>query len=99
MTFAARVCRECGKPFQARHRSSLFDSVACKQRWNNRRQQRGAELYDFVMADLHDPLIRQLVIAYKRADRELRGGRPSSQDIDVAAMRLPRAYGNSGDGR
>jgi recombinational DNA repair protein (RecF pathway) len=99
MLFPIRQCRECGKPFQPRHRHSLFDGPVCKQHWNNRRRERGAELYDFVMANPANPLIRRMVAAYKAADLKLRGGRPSSQDVDTATMRIPSSYGMDGDGR
>lgn len=99
MRFTTRQCRECGEPFTPRHARSLFHSNACKQTWYNRRQKRGAELYDFVMADPRDPLIARLIAAYKLADHVLRGGRPSAQDVDTAIMRIPQSYSTAGDRR
>jgi hypothetical protein len=51
------------------------------------------------MANPANPLIRRMVAAYKAADLKLRGGRPSSQDVDTATMRIPSSYGMDGDGR
>lgn len=42
-------CQECSKPFQSSKRHAAFCSTACRMAWNNRRAQRGSELYDLVM--------------------------------------------------
>ena len=43
-------CRECGEQFgKARDHEQLFCSAACRTSFNNRRKQRGADLYDLFM--------------------------------------------------
>lgn len=43
-------CRECGEHFgKARDHEQLFCSSACRTSFNNRRKQRGADLYDLFM--------------------------------------------------
>lgn len=41
-----RICQECG---QEHKRDGRFCGIPCKSRFNNRRQTRGAELYDAAM--------------------------------------------------
>lgn len=98
MPFLNRECRECGKSFKPVSRRSLFCGVPCKQTWNNRRQARGAELYDFVM-HRQTGIVSRLADAYVTADKNLRAGRPSAQDLDVATMAVPAAFGANGDNR
>lgn len=43
------TCLECGREYSAKSKPSLFCRTACRQSFNNRRQQRGAEFYDVVM--------------------------------------------------
>lgn len=38
-------CQECGNAFQSK-KQALFCCAPCRQAFNNRRMQRGAELYD-----------------------------------------------------
>ena len=56
-----RCCRECSTPLvaapaadsEAKKKSrsdTKFCSIACKNTWNNRRKNRGADLYDLWMA-------------------------------------------------
>lgn len=100
MGFRDKPCRECGKVFSPRHRTALFCCVAHKQAFNNRRRERGAELYDFVMAEgWRSPIGARLIEAYKKADAIKRNGRPSFQDMETAIQRIPIVFGNSGDGR
>lgn len=94
-----RFCKECGTGFNPRQRTALFCGVPCKQTFHNRRRERGAELYDFIMQDRHDKLIDALLAAYVMADKAMREGRPSFQDIETAMQRMPLAYGRDGDGR
>lgn len=43
-------CRECGSEFKkVRDHEQLFCSSACRTSYNNRRKQRGADLYDLFM--------------------------------------------------
>lgn len=43
-------CQECGQPMDGRRRSKMFCTQSCRQTFNNRRMQRGAELYDLFRA-------------------------------------------------
>lgn len=45
------TCLECGKPVGPSMRyDKVFCCTACGTRWNNRRKNRGAEIYDLFMA-------------------------------------------------
>lgn len=100
-------CRECGASTarEGRGRPKVFCSKTCRMKWHNRRLQRGAELYDFVMSwrferDQADTLgqITRLASAYRDADKKLRAGRPS-WDVEEAQGRLPLGYSINGDNR
>jgi predicted nucleic acid-binding Zn ribbon protein len=101
MSIKNRECRECGKEFVARQRTAQFCSDPCRAAFNRRRRDRGAELYDFVMSPgkATEPIVRNLIDAYRAADAALRGGRPSYQPPEAAQMALPAAFGAHGDGR
>lgn len=43
-------CQECGSALSARRQSQAFCKPSCRQAFNNRRMQRGAELYDLFRA-------------------------------------------------
>jgi len=47
---AAPCCRECGVKFNSRRAGREFCSPSCRRSYNNRRAQRGAILYDAIMA-------------------------------------------------
>lgn len=44
-----RHCRECGQPFAAKRAHGHFCASACRSKYNNRRIQRGGEVYDLAM--------------------------------------------------
>ena len=102
-----RECRECGKAFNARRMSALFCDAPCRTSFNQRRRDRGAELYDFVMAIAKvegmdftpAPYIKRLIEAYVAADMAKRAGRPSYQPENFARLRLPTVFGEEGDRR
>lgn len=49
-TSGTKPCLECGKPVGASNRfDKKFCCTGCGTAWNNRRKQRGAELYDLFM--------------------------------------------------
>lgn len=95
--FTVHHCRECGDPFEAARADAAFCSTPCRRDWNNRRQKRGAELYDVFMFLRHerkttaalqeDPGINlwtvacQLATDWKAEDERDRGGRRSYQFI------------------
>ncbi len=91
-------CVECGKPFVSTRRQARHCSQACRLAFTRRRRDRGAELYDFVMAG-YDLVVTKLVTAYRAADLAKRAGRPSYQAPDTAAMKVPLNYSDEGDKR
>lgn len=54
MTLQPHVCQDCGHPISARRSGQEFCSPKCRQTFNNRRMQRGAELYDLFRAMRRD---------------------------------------------
>jgi predicted nucleic acid-binding Zn ribbon protein len=50
MNALAHSCLECGKPVSARRSTQHFCSQQCRLAFNNRRLQRGAQLYDLFMS-------------------------------------------------
>jgi hypothetical protein len=107
MKLKARACAECGTSFEPRQRNSRFCKPACNTLFNNRRKDRGAQLYDFVMSKRYDrinendarSLIDNLARAARDADKHERDGRPSWIPFDEAKKRVPLAYGQGGDNR
>ena len=91
-------CRECGKDFITARSQVYFCSTACRTAFNRRRRDRGAELYDFWMADDKTtlPVLRK---SYLDADQAIRAGRKSWQDLREAKFKLPRVFGQLGDKR
>jgi hypothetical protein len=50
-----KCCRECQTALPTGlKRSAIFCGIPCKARWNNRRKNRGADLYDLWMAMHYD---------------------------------------------
>ena len=92
-----RHCRECGEAFEAQRADAEFCSTPHRRDWNNRRQKRGAELYDLFMFMRHerrateelktDPgfnvwtVAAQLATDWKAEDDRDRDGRRSYQHI------------------
>jgi len=82
----ARVhaCLECAKPKQER---GDFCSTRCRQKFNNRRKLRGAELYDLYMALRFEreaakdlgvfQLINRMASNFRQEDKDERAGRRS----------------------
>lgn len=98
MHFSPRRCQECGTSFTPRHVAARFCTPVHKERWNRRRRERGAEMYDVVMNEgLKSELAGRLLDAYRTADTKLRDGRKSYQDMSAAVVNIPMAYGPSGD--
>jgi hypothetical protein len=50
MSTASHACIECQTPISARRGGKLFCSTVCRQTFNNRRMQRGSDLYDLFRA-------------------------------------------------
>ena len=92
-----RHCRECGSTFDGSKAAMFCPGTSCRRDWNNRRQQRGAQLYDVFMtlrgerqltADLKNnqginlwTVACQLASGWKLEDERQRGGRRSYQSI------------------
>lgn len=82
------LCRECGAPVD--RDDALFCSGVCRQAFNNRRLQRGAQLYDLFMAlRFNRPLasslglwsiLCRLASEWRSLDQVERAGRQSWQD-------------------
>jgi len=53
-TKATRMCQECGEPLAGLKPGARFCCTKCRLSFNNRRLQRGAELYDLFMAMRYD---------------------------------------------
>ena len=64
----ARVhaCLECG---EGTPRKGEFCSAKCRSDWNNRRRQRGAELYDLYMAHRFDRVTAQTLGVFQAINR------------------------------
>ena len=45
-----KTCLECGSKYVAKRMAGVFCKDGCRRDFNNRRQARGAELYDLFMA-------------------------------------------------
>lgn len=94
------ICLECGEPFVNGGVGPVkeFCCQHCRQRWNNRRLQRGAELYDLYMAHRFDrrvakclgvfQAINRLASDFRREDGQRRAMRRSwRQPASVLAER------------
>ena len=90
-------CRECGEEFEGKANADFCPGKSCRRDWNNRRQKRGAELYDLFMTIRHERSMTeelkkeqginlwtvacQLASSWKIEDEQVRGGRRSYQFI------------------
>lgn len=99
-----KCCKECGidlarlsnKPVPA---AKLFCSPGCRMAFNNRRRDRGAELYDLFMELRFNrtaaaeanvwTLLCDRASAYRDADKAKREGRRSWQDLREALDAIP----------
>lgn len=88
MDAAAHTCLECGNALTAsRQPERLFCSPVCRQAFNNRRMQRGAEIYDLFRALRRERAeakrlniwteICRLELAWQTEDDKTRQGRKS----------------------
>lgn len=105
-----RRCLECDAPLLASAaREAEFCCAGCRKDWNNRRYQRGAQLYDLFMclrferklATLRGvwTMMCSLARAFRDADNHARGGRRSWRRIDRALADIPQAFSHQGDKR
>lgn len=104
----AHTCKECGNSLASVKVGATFCCTECRKAFNNRRAQRGAELYDLFMAMRYDrseaskantwTVMCNLARAYRDADKFARNGR-KSWDLKEAHARLPIHYSEEGDKR
>lgn len=93
-----RSCMECGLPLPERTgrkggQVAKFCSAACRQRFNNRRATRGAELYDFYLSSRYQrathggniAIMNQMANIWREDDKKNRDGRPSWMTPDLSA--------------
>lgn len=107
---ACTNCRECGKSLAGLglKPSATFCTVEHRKAFNNRRMQRGAELYDIFMALRYErefatehnlfTVLSSVARAYRDSDKVLRDGR-KSWNAKETVERLPMAFGKEGDKR
>ena len=103
-TTLKRVCRECGGPLTIvgpRGQLPKFCAEPCRTAFNMRRRQRGAELYDLLMANQFERqaparkngqlrrAIGRLLSRFRDEDHRARNGRASWGDWREALERDP----------
>lgn len=93
-----KTCAECGKIIEKPARQSRHCSQACRLAFTRRRRDRGAEVYDFLMAG-DTQTVAKLVAAYHQADLFARAGRNSWRPHDDAIQDIPFSYSKQGDKR
>lgn len=94
-----KSCRECGVQFVAKRVEAQFCGIPCKNKFNNRRLQRGAELYDLFMAMRYQrglakalgiwTIMCALANTYRREDEQTRPGLQSWFDPKCVLARKP----------
>lgn len=92
-------CAECGAAFTPRRLEGVFCSARCRKAFNNRRMQRGAELYDLVMAWRFEreeaaqrgvlKRIARLASDFRERDHDERAGRKSWRPARLVLARRP----------
>jgi len=92
------ACLECGKPIPASP-DREFCGSGCRQKWNNRRMQRGAALLDLYMAHRFDrtnaqalgvfQAINRLASEFRRQDAIEREGRRSWRQTQAVLAERP----------
>jgi hypothetical protein len=94
-----RRCRDCGTVFATSKSDRGFCSPTCRATFHNRRKQRGAELYDLLMALRFDraraqedgawSFLSRMASAFKAEDDRDRGGLKSWEPVAVVKARHP----------
>lgn len=98
----ARCCRECGAALNPERQGVLFCSGPCRQAFQNRRRERGAELYDlFMLHRCQRPvgkriravfIMCRLASRWRAEDQRQRAGRPSWSPPEAVAERSASAH-------
>ena len=83
----ACACKECGRAFTASQKTAEFCGTPCRMTFNNRRRDRGADVYDLFMAHRYDRTaagalkvltkLNRLAAHFRDEDITQRAGRPS----------------------
>ena len=98
---APNTCLECGLGYEAgRKHETDFCCAECRKAFNNRRMQRGAELYDLFMNLRYNraeankfgtwALICKMAMIWREEDRRDRAGRDSFKRVRRLQDRLTR---------
>lgn len=98
----ARCCRECGAALDPERQGALFCTNPCRQAFQNRRRERGAELYDlFMLHRCQRPvgkriraffIMCRLASRWRAEDQRQRAGRPSWSPPEAVAERSASAH-------
>ena len=102
----AKACRECGRPeFEWARERGDFCCDACRRDWNNRRQARGAVLYDLVMALRFDrkasqeiklwTIVCKFCAIWRDDDVARRASRPSWREAALVVEERPWVFAAS----
>lgn len=98
MSIREPICQECGNRITESRRAKMFCSPACRQTFNNRRMQRGADMYDLFRALRRErgkakdmniwTVLCQLEKRWNDEDTEARPGRKSYMPPSKALTNL-----------
>lgn len=91
------VCLECGAAFDRAGDHGTFCGAKCRLAWNNRRLQRGAEIYDLLMTLRFErrsatgvfTALCRAAAAFRAADHAERAGRASWSNARTIIARRP----------
>ena len=91
------TCLECGAGFHRAGDHGTFCSPKCRSAWNNRRLQRGAEIYDLLMTLRYErpsakgifTALCRAAAAFRAADHADRAGRASWSNAREILARKP----------
>lgn len=97
-----KICHECGGPITGKQSTARYCTDACRKTFNNRRQTRGAELYDMFMATRYErakaeefelqTMMARLASNFRAEDKETRGGRASWIDPKTVMERYTHLH-------
>lgn len=95
----AMTCKECGTDVTPSRQRRMFCCTACRQRFNNRRLERGAQLYDLFMSMRYErekaadlgvwAIMCRIAKDFREEDDRDRDGRKSWQPPHSVIERLP----------
>ncbi|WP_197723582.1 hypothetical protein [Asticcacaulis excentricus] len=99
---SARTCQECGTPFRSLRAEAVFCSPECNTAFNNRHKERGATLYQLMMALRFERSLAKklglwthicaLCAAYRQEDIAKRAGRHSWRHPEHVLARLTHIF-------